>query len=42
MKINNGVVNFVISKKTTETKPENTNAGSLSQANERDSKISSK
>ena len=40
MKINNGVVNFAISKKASETKPENTNAGSLSQANERDSKIS--
>ena len=33
-------IEFVISKKTTETKPENTNAGSLSQANGRDSKIS--
>ena len=40
MKINNGVVNFAISKKASETKPENTNAGSLSPANERDSKIS--
>ena len=34
MKINNGVVNFAISKKASETKPENTNAGSLSNANE--------
>ena len=34
MKINNGVGNFAISKKITESKLENTNSGSLSRTNE--------
>jgi len=40
MKINNGVGNFAISKKVTESKLENTNSGSLSRTNEGNSKIS--
>jgi anti-sigma28 factor (negative regulator of flagellin synthesis) len=40
MKINNGVGNFAISKKVTESKFENTNSGSLSRTNEGNSKIS--
>ena len=40
MKINNGVVNFAISKKVTESKVENTNSDSLSRTNEGNSKIS--
>ena len=40
MKINNGVGNFAITKKVTESKLENTNSGSLSRTNEGNSKIS--
>ena len=40
MKINNGVGNFAISKKVTESKLENANPGSLSRTNEGNSKIS--
>ena len=39
MKINNGVVNFAISKKVTEPKLENTNSGSLSRTHEGNSII---
>ena len=40
MKINNGVGNFAISKKVTESKLENANPGSLSRTNEGNNKIS--
>ena len=40
MKINNGVGNFAISKKVTESKLENTNSGSLSRTNDGNSIIS--
>ena len=40
LKINNGVGNFAISKKVTESKLENTNSGSLSRTNGVNSKIS--
>ena len=40
MKINSGVVNFAISKIASETKPENTNPGSLNRTNVGNTKIS--